>query len=368
MGKYATEQGGDSDDGPRLDADLKPWAREEWGLDVFLDEFPYFQYAGQDFPPEDDDKARDWMGKDWTDDDPATWPDYVKQRGPFRTDIVGVSVDRQALSTRIRRLGATESMNGSTQAKRRRRRTYLSFVGDGPMTRDYWEQDHGGTDELRGYGEGTARKAFGWLKKRGFLREVGNTAWDAVDLPLHVHGRTHAFELKLSPGEWDTALEQAARASVFADYRWVVYDRDTAPTDPAQLETFRERGVGLITVHPEDGVEIEVWADQCTPEVTREVLNRYNVERWDVNERVLKQLNRAYEWEPPDPDPDAMFTPVEPSAPNILSDLDPANLEIDPNPPTVHGGRVAEGSTPDPTEDVKQVHKPLTAFGGESDE
>lgn len=361
MTNYETEQGADYGDASRMDADLKPWLREQWGLDVFLDEFPYFQYAGQDFPADEDEKVQRALEKDYRPDDPAELGDYVTKRGPYRTDVVGVSVDRQALATRVRRLGTTESMNGSRQAKRRRRRTYLTFLGDGPMTRDYWEQEHGGPGELRSYGEGTARKAFGWLKKRGFLRAAGRgrAAWDAVDIPLHVYGRTHAFELKLSASEWDTALEQAARSDVFADYRWVVYDRDTADRALANAEQFQSEGVGLITVSPEDGGEVHVWAEQCTPEVDRDALDRYNVERWDVNERILKELRGVREYHE-QPEEHEQF--AEPDAPDILGQMDADSLEIDPEPPTVHGGEGAAKAISEPDAREDSGHKPLTAF------
>lgn len=369
MGIYDTEQGPDyhDPDVTRLDADLKPWIRSEWGSDLFLTEFPYYQYAGRDFPPEDDDRCQDWMEKDWTDEDPRQWTDSVAQKGPYRTDLVAVRVNRRALRTRVQRLGHHTPLNQPQQGKRRYRRTFLTFKGDGPMRREYWQQDHGGPDELRSYGEDSARRAFGWLKKRRFLAPVGGGAWDAVDIPLHIHGGVHAVELKVERGEWKTALKQASRASCFADYRWVAYDRSTAPIKSDQLETFRNNGVGLLTVHPDDGVEIEVWAEQCTPEVNRDLLDRYMVERWDCNERVLSKLETRREKEQdPDSDPDEWV----PGVPDILGELDPDSLETDSEPPTIHGYTAGfdDDASADPEDGEDESHKPLTAFAGERDE
>lgn len=349
---YDTEQGGEyHHDGDQLDADLKPFLAREWGADVFISEFPYFQYAGYDFPPEDDDDVMWALEQDYHPDDPRKLRDFTAKKGPYRTDLVAVNPDRRALATRARRLGHLESMNGSGDAKRRRRRTYLSFVGDGPMTRTYWEGDHGGGDELRTYGEHSASRGFGWLKKRGFLAPIG-AAWDAVDIPLHVYGRAHAVELKLSRNEWDTGLDQAARADVFADYRWLAMDADTVDAALANADEFRERGVGLLGVHPEDGVTVHVWAEQCTREVDRALLDRYNVERWDLNERVLSELTRA--------NPERDHGRDEPRL--SLDDLGVSGDGM-AEPPTVNTGRDAKEHAPEDGDAGE--HKPLTEFATE---
>jgi hypothetical protein len=366
MGIYDSEQGPDyGDEGRRMDRDLIPWLRSEWGVDVFLTEFPYFQYVPEDIPPEDDEKVSEYLTNEWVDglDD---IPGSILQRGPYRTDVVAVRVDRRALRTRISRLGHAEPLNGSGQTKRRRRRTYLTFRGDGPMTREYWEQDHGGQDELRSYGEDSARRAFGWLKKRRFLAPVGGNAWDAVDIPLHVHGGVHAIELKIPEGEWPKAVEQAARASVYADYRWIaVPGLATTPIPSEVSERCQETGVGVLTVSPTDGVEVRQWAEQCTPVVDRDLLDRYNVERWDVNERALKGLKDVQDsdrsgWERNW----AVLMAETGVCGDILAEVDADSVEIEPEPPTVHGYSVNADSEPQ-YEPEDADHKPLTAFGGD---
>jgi len=358
---YNKEQGhADGDDTP-LSADLKPWLRREWDMDLFVSEFPYFQYAGVDHPVEDDPRCEDWMADEWGPDDPAEIPDSIRKSGPYRTDLVGLNINRRALRTRIKRIGHATSLNGSQSTKRRRRRTYLTFVGDGPMTREYWEQNHGGDGELRTYGSHSASRAFGWLKKRGFLREV-RSGWGAVDIPLHIHGRAHAFELKLDRNEWETALEQASRADVFADYRWVVYDSDTADRALANADQFRSEAVGLITLDP-DGCEVHVWAEQCSPTVDRDLLDRYNVERWDLNERALKALNTRYEKER---EPGNRADRWVPGVPDILGEINHEDIRHDANPRTVHGGDRTVKRCQKTSEDTTD-HKPLSAFADGSE-
>jgi hypothetical protein len=361
---YDTEQGAEyGDDATRLDDDLKPWLRREWDLDLFLTEFPYHQYAGVDFPAREDKKVRNWLEQVQDEPDLDSVPDSVKQKGPYRTDLVGIRVDRRALRTRIQRLGHHTPLNQPREGKRRYRRTYLTFAGDGPMTRNYWENEHGGPDELRSYGEHSASRAFGWLKNRRFLAPIGKgrALWDAVDIPLHVHRGVHAVELKVERREWDTALEQARRARVFADYRWTAMDADAADPALANADAFRDAGVGLLTVHPEDGVQVHVWAERCTPEVDRDLLDRYMVERWDVNERALMKLETRYEKEQdPDADPERWV----PGVPDILGELDLDNLETEPDPPTVNGHTAAFASGQRSTSEDPD-HKPLSAFTGE---
>lgn len=360
MGIYDTEQGPERSgpDVSRLDADLTPWLQREWGTDVFLTEFPYHQYQGVDKPLGEYAKRR--MDRRDGDVGPMDLGDYAVQDGPYRTDVVAVRVNRRALRTRIQRLGHHTPLNQPGQGKRRYRRTFLTFMGDGPMRREYWESEHGGRDELRSYGEDSARRAFGWLKKRRFLAPVGGGAWDAVDIPLHVHGGVHALELKVERGEWDTALEQASRASVYADFRWVAMGQDVADRALANTERFQSEGVGLLTVHPEEGVTVHVWAEQCTPEVDRDLLDRYMVERWDVNERVLSELETRRKTEQdPDRDPDEWV----PDVPDLIGELQREGLEIEPEPPTVHGHSACfedEPATEYESEDTE--HKPLSAF------
>lgn len=372
MGLYDTEQGAEYDtDASRMDADLKPWLREEWGLDVFLTEFPYHQYQGTDIPLSD--TARGHL--DHRDHgDPSRLPDSIIQDGPFRTDLVGVRVDRRALRTRIRRVGTTEPLNQPREGKRRYRRTYLTFSGDGPMTREYWEQEHGGLDELRTYGEDSARRAFGWLKERQFLAPVhgptqANREWDAVDIPLHIHAGVHAVELKLERCEWIDAVEQAARADVFADYRWIAVPGEPVLDAPPHdvLAACEDTGVGLIMVHPQTGVNVEVWAEQCTPTVDRDLLNRYMVERWDVNERVLKQLNAAHDPDRTGWDDDWTVLGMFGVSTDILGEIDADNLETEQFPPTANG-HVAEFGEDRTAGETTPGHTPLTAFSGEGDE
>jgi hypothetical protein len=268
-----------------MDDDLRLWLEEELKTSVILSEFPYHVYR-------DDDHPRVVEQAEIRGCDPAEVSgDYVRQEGPFRTDLVAVVVDWMAVTQRANILGHLTPMNQPRSGKRKYRRTYLNFVKDGPMEREYYEEYHGtskGASEPRGYGVGSAKPAFGWLKKRNFLKPHPAGGWDAVKLPL-VLGEAHAIELKIYAREWETALEQAKRASVYADYRWVAYDEDEIGEVLKHREAFEDAGVGLLAVS-QTGVRVCVPSTYDPPDIDADLLNRYMVERWDLNERVLKKI------------------------------------------------------------------------------
>lgn len=340
-----------------MDQDLVPWFRENWNVNVVLDEFPYWQYKGDDHP--DVQEYADLMNGEPS-DVPTT--SSVRQDGPYRTDLVAVDVDPIALRERRTTLGHLESMN--TGPKRHRQRKYLrcynDFLRDGPMDREYYETVHDT------YGQSTASRGFAWLKKRGFLvpapaldknegeDETGGVGHAAVQFPLHVDGGVHAVELKRDRMEWDTALDQADRARCYADFRWVAFDQDTADLALRHLDAYRERGVGFLTVHPEDGVEVHLDAEYCTPEVDADLLSRWVVERWDLNERALARLNAGEE------------TDVGEGA-DLAVDL---TTDADPDDRVVVRARegaetVDRNATP---REVPNDQADLTAFGGEGDD
>lgn len=291
MATYSSEQGGDS--GRAMDADLRPWLRETLGADVILSEFPYHQYR-------DDDHPQVQNMAEIRDCDPSEiQSDYARQEGPFRTDLVAVVVDWVAVTNRANTLGHLTPLNQPRSGKRKYRRTYLNFVKDGPMERRYYEDAHGtskGESEPRGYGSASAKSAFGWLKKRGFLKQHPAGGWDAVDIPLII-AEAHAIELKIYAREWEKALEQASRSSVFADYRWVAYDEDEIPDVLDHRAAFEDEGVGLLAVSP-TSTRVVIAAEHRPPVIDEDLLNRYMVERWDLNERVLKDIRHSV----PEPD------------------------------------------------------------------
>jgi hypothetical protein len=268
-----------------MDADLRPWLEAELNASVILSEFPYHQYRGDDHPAVAE-------RAELLNCDPAEISgDWIRQEGPFRTDLVAVMVDWMSATQRANILGHLTPLNQPRSGKRKYRRTYLNFVKDGPMEREYYENCHGtskGEAEPRGYGAGSARPAFGWLKKRGFLHPHPAGGWDAVTLPL-VIAEAHAIELKIYAREWETALEQASRADVFADYRWVAYDESEIGEVLPHAEAFEARGVGLLAVS-QTGVRVCVQAVYDPPKMDDAMLNRYMVERWDLNERVVKRI------------------------------------------------------------------------------
>jgi len=325
MGDYSSEQGGrhatDETDRTLAD-DLRPWLRNTIDADLILSEMPYYQTVGEDIPVEEDDRAKSWLDRHA--DTISDIPRSIRRKGPYRTDLVAAPLDYEALKTRYARVGRLTSMNGDRSTKRRRRRTYCNFIRDGPMRRDYYETKHGGPDgaqELHGYGAGSASPAFAWLKERGFLLPVDDETkqWDAVELPW-AFTDLHAIELKLQRAEWDTALEQVQRAACYAGYQWVAMGPQSIQTAMENQERFRNAGVGLLRVSPNDGVSVVVDAAYDPPEMTDHLFNHYTVARWDVNERLLKQV------EPASNDPDAEIP------------VDVEDVSLVEFPPLVNGG------------------------------
>lgn len=278
---YSREQGEDG-----MDADLNPWLRSERNADVILSEFPYFQYAG----PEDSRVIREWMDA-YGCDDIWTLPDHLRESATYRTDLVAVRVDHRALERRTRALGHQRTLitrEGWGQPQPRLR-TFLNFQRDGPMTRRYYVQDHGLHGEPSALDEVDSERTFRWLADHGFLVEnPGKEGWKPVDAGF-IAAAIHAIELKREPGEWDTALEQAARSDVFADFRWVAMSESTADRALANADAFRTEGVGLISVSS-SGATVHVEPERCSPGEDHALLSRPHCERWDLNERVMKRV------------------------------------------------------------------------------
>lgn len=293
---YSAEQGANG-----MDRDVIPFLRREAGVNVVLSEFPYFQYDG----PEDSERVREFMDLyGWTD----VWavPNHLRENGPYRTDVVAVAIDSERYQHRLETLGHGESMNnGEGWGKEQpRTRTFLNFLRDGAMTRDYYVNGHGYGGEATAYDARVSERAFQWLAEHDFLTPAPDAEdaatnghrddgppYTVADIQPVIHGGVHAVELKREPGEWDTALEQAERASVYADYRHVVFSRPTAGRALDNLEAFRERGVGLMTVGPSEGVTVHAPAERCTPTVDHGLLSRPYCERMDLNERVVDRLD-----------------------------------------------------------------------------
>lgn len=298
MPVYAAEQSQDTDNGRAMDEDLRPWITETLQADIIFSEFPYHVYLSDDHSKVQDAAERRGIKPS------ELHSDYIRQKGPFRTDLVGVSANMAGLRERAVRVGNLIPLNQPKQGKRRYRRTYLNFVKDGPMTREYYENWHGSAkkgpeQEQRSYSKGVSSTAFAWLKERNFLRQHPNGGWDAVSLPLVIN-EAHAIELKIYPNEWKKALKQAARANVYADFRWVVYDAEGVHKAEKAKDKFQNYGVGLVSLS-QNNVEIITKPKRSTPRIDNNLLNRYMVEIWDLNERVLSEIETDFLYTPDSP-------------------------------------------------------------------
>jgi len=117
-------------------------------------------------------------------------------------------------------------------------------------------------------------------------------------------GTFHAVELKLR--DWETALEQAARARRcdvdtevyrhmrpgfydrygYADYAWVALDAGAIEPALENLDRFREAGVGLLAI-AEGGVVVEHLDAEYRPR------RRYTRDRAWVESEVWARLDDA---------------------------------------------------------------------------
>jgi hypothetical protein len=261
---YAAEQAS-SADGRGMDADLIPWLKRTHNVDVSVSEFPYFQYAG----PGDDVEISRWL-ETYGCDDIWTVPFHIRESATFRTDVVGVRVDSRDVGRRERTVGHLSALIsgegwGSPQPKLR---AFLNFRRDGPMTRRYYREDHGLHGEPNSQPPEYRESSVRWLADHGFLTETPGETLTAADIRPHL-AAVHAVELKREPREWRTALEQADRADVYADHRWVCMSEATADRALANTERFRERGVGLITVSPSSSHRSSRPSVANAPEVVR---------------------------------------------------------------------------------------------------
>lgn len=271
-----------------MDTDIIPWLKREWNVDLTLSEFPYFQYVG----PEDSEDVRRMMDQ-YGCSDIWTLPPRVRESSAYRTDVVAVRLDRRALDRREREVGHLRTLtSGEGWGKEQPHlRAFLNFRRDGPMTRHQYVHDHGVDGKPNGQSPQLSEQTVQWLKARGFLKETTGGYLKAADIGT-VFAAVHAVELKREPGEWDTALEQAKRADVYADFRWVAFSERTVTPAVTNLTAFEDAGVGLMSVSSSTH-EVTVH----TPPVKRpdgerswDLLSRPYCERWELNERVLKRV------------------------------------------------------------------------------
>jgi len=150
--------------------------------------------------------------------------------------------------------------------------------------------------------DATNRTHVKWLLEHGYLATTATGMVTAVAPPSI--GTFHAVELKLR--DWETALEQAARARRcdvdtevyrhmrpgfydrygYADYAWVALDAGAIEPALENLDRFREAGVGLLAI-AEGGVVVEHLDAEYRPR------RRYTRDRAWVESEVWARLDDA---------------------------------------------------------------------------
>lgn len=206
--------------------------------------------------------------------------------GNFRTDLAICEVHPEPLRRRL------EIMDGSTDSlaeewkylktyrylRKARPMTYEEFLQEGPYA-----------------SESTNREVWTWLEDHGLLiRRKGYAT--VLNLPDHI--TAHAVELKQR--DWETALEQADRASNpgrttdywkpnrnpkkygYADYAWVVLDAGHV-TDDVDLERFENSRVGLIALDDGAAVKLVDAAGRSPP--------KRSMDREHLVEKTIQQID-----------------------------------------------------------------------------
>lgn len=161
----------------------------------------------------------------------------------------------------------------------------------------------------------TNRRHLAWLLDHGFAAETRTGYVTGIRLPKLAD--LHAVELKRR--DWETALEQAARANRcdldeflgelyaartpryadrfgYADYRWVALDAGAIPNALDNREAFEERGVGLLGI-AEGGTVMEHIP------AANDGRARYTRDRAYVESQLWNRLSLA-DYREPDADPE----------------------------------------------------------------
>lgn len=198
----------------------------------------------------------------------------------YRTDIVCCVVDDSALDRRLRMTGSADTLTSRA----------WKFLNA------YWWLGHHqpvtdtGFIETGPYVEKSNREILDWLDEHNLLARSRRGYIVRVDIPYCV--TAHAVELK--PRDWETALEQAARAHNprpsmssnkygYADYRWVCLDAGQAHKALAERDRFGDAGVGLLSID-RGGLLVLVEAEAVDPPAESR-------DRLHVNERALRHLD-----------------------------------------------------------------------------
>lgn len=190
--------------------------------------------------------------------------------GPGRADLVFVNVSEPYWRRRIDRLDLDMPIPS--------RNTLISFLQlhgrTGPVTKDYFF-------ELGAQKTRQKRTSLNWLDEHGFIEETADgKIRTARDLRRHV---TTTVAVELKRRKWRKAIKQASRGRSFADYKYVALDRDHIQPALDNIEDFRERNVGLMSIDDSGDCEIHFEPDRGQP--------HSELYRWKINEVTVSKLS-----------------------------------------------------------------------------
>lgn len=212
---------------------------------------------------------------------------------PWRTDLAICAIDAAAVARRLRIFGHLDPLT----TEWRYLKAYRYLDRNAPVTRAEFVEGRSP------YVEETSSEVWNWLESRGYL--VTNETGYATTLPHPEHIEAHAVELK--PRDWETALEQAERATDpydysdahgYAEYRWVCLDAAQIGPALSNRDAFEAAGVGLLGLAPGGAVKLIDAEESSPPDGSRD--------RHHLNERTLPA-------EPPEPPEEPADGPSRPA-------------------------------------------------------
>ncbi|OLZ39096.1 hypothetical protein A6E15_19220 [Natrinema saccharevitans] len=213
------------------------------------------------------------------------------QRNAYHTDLVYADIDPDALERRTRAFGSEEPLHDPLQ----RFKTWWYIYEHGPKPKPEAVENGLYSDARKN------RKHITWLLNNGYLALSATDCLTAVMPPSIAN--LHAVELKRR--DWETALEQAARARRceakakpfalptyqydrwgYADYAWVALDAGAIGPALEHADRFREEGVGLLAI-AEGGTVVSHIDAEHRPR------GRYTRDRAYVESEVWDRIDAA---------------------------------------------------------------------------
>lgn len=207
------------------------------------------------------------------------------QRSAYHTDLVYADIDNESLNRRANTSIGTEPLHDPLQ----RFRVWWYIIENEPIPRGEFDQNGLYADPDKN------RKHLEWLLEHGYVAQTAAHALTAIKPPSIA--TLHAVELKRR--DWETALEQAARARRsdlpeyrselhkdrygYADYAWVALDAGAIIPALEHADRFRDAGVGLLAI-AEGGTVIEHIEADHRPR------GRYTRDRAYVESQIWKQI------------------------------------------------------------------------------